>query len=123
MNGKISLQHPAVGKVLTQWQKPDNTVSIFASLDVEFNNIPFHLDTKDGKAILKFDKWSGAVNFFMQMRKHASDFPSLMSDIRHFLDSIELTVYLQNSRLAIIGPQAGFFLPYLFSIATRFNSK
>lgn len=123
MKGKKKIQQPIVRNILAQMQKSGKTPSLSASLRVEFNKIPFCLHSNDGKAILKFKRWSEAVTFFMEMRKYASASPSAIVDIRHLLNAIGLTVYLQNSRFAILGPQAGILLPGLLSVVGRFNSK
>lgn len=123
MKGIDNMHQPLMKEILAYMQASGKTPCLNGSLDVEMNRIPFHLHACDGKAILKFKSWSEALAFFTAMKKHVSAAPSIMSDIRHFLHAIGLTIYLQNSKFGIMGPQAGLILPGLLLAAIRFNGK
>ncbi|MBM9604145.1 hypothetical protein [Desulfopila inferna] len=118
MKGENYIQQPLLNAISANIQKSGKAPSLSTALDVEFNDIAFHFRAHEGKAILTFENWSNALDFFREMKKLASTAPDTINDIRHFLHAIGLTIYLQNRKFGIIGPQAGYFIPGLLSIST-----
>lgn len=116
---------PLLNTIAAHIQKSGKTPSLSTAMDVEFNHILFHLHTDGKKAILTFKSWREAIAFFRQIKRFVSSAPSAISDIRHFLHTIGLTVYLQNKnrKLGVVGPEAGMLVPGFLSMVSFFSRK
>ena len=91
----------------------DKRISISTHMDIEFENIPFHLVTKDGSATISFKSVFDALSIFGKMRSANLFSGSQLKEFESFLSILNLTVYLQNSHFGLFGPKAGFLIPRL----------
>lgn len=91
-------------------------VSVSTQLDIEIDSVPFHLVTKGDSAIISFDSFADAISLFRKIKSTSALKSSRTKDFKNILNSMGLTVYLQNHHFGLIGPKAGLFFPQLFRL-------
>ena len=77
-----------------------------ANLDVEMNEVPFHVSAKGDAAIISFDRLSDAwkiLSNLIPVSKHRGNSVEMFNDV---MKKIGLTIYIQNHHFGVLGPQA-----------------
>ena len=80
--------------------------SYHANLDVEMNEVPFHVSAKGDAAIISFDRLSDAWKILSNLTpvsKHRGNSVEMFNDV---MKKIGLTIYIQNHHFGVLGPQA-----------------
>ena len=80
--------------------------SFSASLDVEMNEVPFHVSAKGDSAIISFDRLPDALKVlwnFIPDSKHRTNSFEIFSNV---LKKLGLTIYIQNHHFGVLGPKA-----------------
>ena len=99
-------------------------------LDIEMNQIAFHVFTDGDSAVISFDGLCDAMAFLMRYRAIASENNEQVtgSDATYWLLNkllwkIGITVCYQNRHFGFIGPKANLILSKLFTFVTSFGRK
>jgi len=92
-------------------------------LDVEVDQIPFHVFADGDSAVISFDSLSDAMTFFSSFKAYASKNNEHVIFFRKLLWKIGMTVCYQNRHFGFIGPKANLIVSKLFTFATSFRKK
>ena len=111
---------PAAEKFLEAF---DRRISVSMMLDIEMNQIPFHVVTEGDSAVISFDGLSDAMAFLMSYRAIASKNNEHIILFNKLLWKIGITVCYQNRHFGFIGPKANLILSKFFTFATSFGKK
>lgn len=92
--------------------------SYSASLDIEMNEVPFHVSAKGDSALISFDRLSDAIKFlrnFPPVSKHPRNSVGMVNNV---MKKLSLTLYIQNRHFGVLGPKANpvysMMLSFLF---------
>lgn len=100
----------------TQSQKTKRGVSIHSELDIEVNTIQAHVMVHGNSAVISFNRWGDSLRFFRSTMEIPAMENLSLKRLNEFLQSIGLTIYLQNRGFAVLGPRAGLITPKVFKI-------
>ncbi len=92
-------------------------------LDVEVDQVPFHLIADGDSAVISFDSLSDAIALFKRYKTIASKNNEQVIFFNSVLCNIGLTVCYQNRHFGFIGPKANLLLATFFNFATSFRNK
>ena len=91
-------------------------IKISTNLDIEVDNIPFHLIANGDSVVISFDKFSDALSLFTKTKSLPFSRVAFVHKIKQQLELMGMTVYLQNHHFGLAGPKAGIFFPRLFEL-------
>ena len=111
---------PAAEKFLEVF---DRRISVSMMLDIEMNQIPFHVFVDGDSAVVSFDSLSDAVALLMRFKAIASKNNEQVILFNKLLWKIGITVCYQNRHFGFIGPKANLILSKFFTFATSFRKK
>lgn len=92
-------------------------------LDIEMNQIAFHVFTDGDFAVISFDGLSDAMAFLVRYIAIASENNEQVILFNKLLWKIGITVCYQNRHFGFIGPKANLILSRLFTFVTSFGRK
>lgn len=101
----------------------DKRVSVAMMLDVEMDQVPFHLSADGDSAVISFDSFSDAMTLFKKYKATAGDNNEHLVLFKRMLAKIGLTICYRNHHLGFIGPNANLILSKIFSFATSSTRK
>lgn len=101
----------------------DRRILVSMALDVEMDQVPFHLFADGDSAVISFDSLSDAVALFKRYRAIATNNTEQVILFNRMLEKIGLTICYQNRHFGFIGPKAHMILSKLFVFATSFGRK
>lgn len=101
----------------------DRRISVSMMLDIEMNQIAFHVFTDGDSAVISFDGLCDAMAFLMRYRAIASENNEQVIMFNKLLWKIGITVCYQNRHFGFIGPKANLILSKLFTFVTSFGRK
>lgn len=101
----------------------DRRISVSMMLDIEMNQIPFHVFADGDSAVISFDGLSDAIAFLMRYKAIASKNNEQILLFNKLLWKIGITVCWQNRNFGFIGPKANLILSKLFTFVTSFGKK
>ena len=84
----------------------NSSVSIEAELDIEVNKLAFHLSVADNAAILSVDRWKDALSLAKHVATDSISYKRMLAALDSELKRINITVYMRNRNIAVIGPKA-----------------
>lgn len=123
MKGRIDDNQCVLSAILNHLEQTDVIPSLSTALHIEMNHIPFHLHAEDGRVILLFDNWRSAFTFLNSLRNVILVREETLGKLKNVLQKIDLTIYLQNEKIAVIGPRAGSVMPRILTLASLFLKK
>jgi len=100
----------------TQSQKTKRGVSIHSELDIEVNTIHAHVTVHGNSAVISFNRWGDSLQFFRNIMKVPAMEKMSLRRLNEFLKSTGITIYLQNSSFAVLGPKSGLINAKIFKI-------
>jgi len=101
----------------------DRSISVSMMLDIEVNQIPFHVFADGDSAVISFDSYSDAMALFKRYKVFASKNNEQVLLFSKLLSKIGITVCYQNRHFGFIGPKANLILSKFFTFATSFGKK
>ena len=101
----------------------DRKISVSMMLDIEIDQIPFHVLADGDSAVISFDGLSDAIAFLMRYKAIVSKNNEHFILFNKLLWKIGITVYCQNRHFGFIGPKANLILTKLFTSAISFGKK
>lgn len=101
----------------------DKSISVSMILDVELDQIPFHVFADGDSAVISFDGLSDAMTFFSRYKAYASRNNEQVILFKELLWKIGITVCYQNRHFGFIGPKANLILFKFFTFASSFGKK
>jgi hypothetical protein len=123
MYDTFDTNHPVNSALRAMIKKTGKIPSLLSSIDINFSNVPFHIDITENKATVIFDKWSDGIALFRKIKNFGDLHHVTPADIKELLATLNITIYLQSRHLAVIGPQAGIVLPRIFAIIASFLQR
>lgn len=93
------------------YQLANKKTSFIANLEIEVDRTPFHLVARGDSAVIKFNSFSDAIGMFRKIITSPIFSDSNILAIRKLIESMGITIYLQNHHFAVFGPKAGLFFP------------
>lgn len=76
------------------------------SLDVEINEVQFHLAAKGDSAVISFDRLSDAPKVLCTILPDAKYRAKSIEMFDNLLNKIGLTIYIRNHHFGVLGPKA-----------------
>ncbi len=123
MKEKKDTSQTLLFNLMNHIEQSDKIPSLSSAIDIEVNQIPFHLRAHNGAAVLSFESWSNAFAFLKIVRKSEFAKQIRIRKLQSLLEKVDITFYLQNQRFALIGPRAGLVIPKLLTFASLFVRK
>ena len=80
--------------------------SYSGSLDVEINEVPFHLTAKGDSAVISFDRLSDAPKVLCTIVPDAKYRAKSIEMFNNVMKKHGLTIYIQNHHFGVLGPKA-----------------
>ncbi len=93
------------------------------ALDVEINQVRFHVSADGDSAVISFDSFSDAKTLFKKYKAIASNNSEQVILFSKILSKIGLTICYQNRHFGFIGPNANLVLSKIFTFSTSFRKK
>jgi hypothetical protein len=95
---------------------------IDAQLDIEVDMLAFHVLIDGDSAVISFGSFSDAIVFYKMFAGyiHQANDKELYKSI---LRNLNITLYLQNRHVGIMGPNASPVMSRLFQMVTYFMEK
>ena len=92
--------------------------SYSASLDIEMNEVPFHVSAKGDSAVISFDRILDAIKFFRNFTPVSKNPRNSVEMVNNVMKKLSLTLYIQNRHFGVLGPKANpvysMLLSFLF---------
>jgi len=101
----------------------DRRTSVSMILDVEVDQIPFHVFADGDSAVISFDSLADAMTFFSSFKAYATKNNEQVILFRKLLWKIGITVCYQNRHFGFFGPRANLILSKFFTFASSFGKK
>jgi hypothetical protein len=101
----------------------DRRISVAMMLDVEMDQVPFHLLADGDSAVISFDSLTDAMALFRKYKAISSNNNEQVLLFSGLLAKIGLTICYQNRHFGFIGPNAHPILSKFFTFATSFRGK
>ena len=101
----------------------DRSISVSMMLDIEVNQIPFHVFADGDSAVISFDSLADAMTFFSSFKAYATKNNEQVILFRKLLWKIGITVCYQNRHFGFFGPRANLILSKFFTFASSFGKK
>lgn len=96
---------------------------IEAQMDIELNEIAFHIVVDGDSAVVSFDSFSDALHLCKMFAGFLSKAKDKSGFYNSILSNLNTTVYLQNRHLGIVGPNANPLTSKFFKMLTYFLGK
>ena len=96
----------------------DRRISVSMMLDVELDQVPFHLLIDGDSAVISFDSWSDTVALFKKFKAMAGSNNGQTILLKRMLGKVGLTICYRNHHFGFIGPKANLILSKMFNFAT-----
>jgi hypothetical protein len=101
----------------------DGRISVSMMLDVEMDQVPFHVFAEGDSAVISFDSLSDAMALLKRYKAIASKNNKQVILFKRVLSKIGITVCYQNHHFGFIGPKANLILSKFFTFATSSKKK
>lgn len=93
--------------------------SLVVNMDVELNEVPFHVTAKGDAAVISFDRFSDAWKILPDLIPNSKDRQKSFEMLGTIARKLGLTICIQYRHFGVLGPRENPLYHKLFVLLTR----